>query len=82
MERQKFYNQIDNWIAYNFIKIDAPVPQDSFIRGFLFFVENEFSSKATTDRDRLMPWEQVSGRDELDNLLPKIFTTYLNVRSL
>jgi hypothetical protein len=81
MERQKFYHQIDDWIAYNFTKIDAPLPQPTFIRNFLLFVEDEFASKATSDRGKIMPWEQVSGEDELHDLLPKIFTTYLNVRS-
>jgi|TARA_R110002012_G_scaffold19200_5_gene69731 hypothetical protein len=82
MERQKFYHQIDDWVAYNFVKIDAPLPHPSFIRSFLSFVEDEFASKALSDRGAAMPWEQVSGKDELDDLLPKIFTTYLNVRSL
>jgi hypothetical protein len=82
MEREKFYHEIDDWVAYNFVKIGAPLPSRSFIGSFIQLVEDELAGYAKSDREKLMPWEQVGGKEELDSLLPIMLTSYLNVRSL
>jgi len=81
MERQKFYHEIDDWVAYNFVKINAPLPSRSFIGSFIQLVEDELAGYAKSDREKLMPWEQVGGKEELDSLLPIMLTAYLNQRS-
>ena len=81
MEREKFYHEIDDWVAYNFVKLGAPLPSRSFIGSFIQLVEDELAGYAKSDRERLMPWEQVSSKVELDSLLPIMFTAYVNERS-
>lgn len=81
MEREKFYHHIDDWVAYNFVKISAPLPSRSFIGSFIHMIEEELAGYAKSDREKLMPWEQVSSSVELDSLLPIMLTAYLNQRS-
>jgi hypothetical protein len=78
MDREKFYHKIDDWVAYNFTKIDCQLPSPTFIGRFIHFVEAELAGYAESDRDKLMPWTQVNSNTELDQLLPICFTAYLN----
>ena len=78
MDREKFYHKIDDWVAYNFTKIDCQLPSPTFIGRFIHFVEAELASYAESDRDKLMPWTQVNSNTELDQILPQCFTAYIN----
>lgn len=81
MLRTEFYTEIDDWLAYNFNLLGAPFPSKSFVSGFIRAVEVELAGYAKTDREQLMPWEQVGGREDLNSLLPIMLTAYLNERS-
>jgi hypothetical protein len=48
---------------------------------FLLFLESEIGNRAVTDADQMMPWKIIKDRSELDNMLPDLFTKYLNKRS-
>jgi len=81
MLRAEFYTEIDDWLAYNFNLLGAPFPDKSFKNMFLLFLESEIGNRAVTDADQMMPWKIIKDRSELDNMLPDLFTKYLNKRS-
>ena len=80
MQRAEFYEQIDDWVAYNFNLLGANSPNATFKHMFLTFIEAELGRSGITDADQMMPWKMVNDRKELDNLLPNMFTEYLNKR--